>query len=525
MRRLLGGLLTALALLLVLLLIGLKGLETEGARRRIAAALSDAMGRPVTLGRLSVALFPKPALTARSIRIGDADSLGEPGIHAAELRVVPRLRSLLPGRDLTIARAELDSAVVTARRDSSGRWLLPLPQRQGSDTAGPGSAAAIGLADVRITNGALRIYDDRQPGPERPRATTITDVTASVRAAGGHISASPLSGRLGQTEVTGAMLMRPEGAVIRLRSESIEPGDVPAFLALIGVTHHPPASIAGRAPFEMKLVAAPRFASYVVTGKAAADRMRLGQLDLEQVHAPFRLERKRLTLAPITFVAYGGKQRGAVTVDLGKPIPRYDIQTALVNLDVRRALTATTRVKNLLHGRARVSGDLRGQGYGAAAVKRNLAGTIRFELTDGVVRGFPALAAISRALGASEQAGENTNFESLSGTATVAAGRARTRDLVIRSGELALAGRGTVSFDRTLDLRLIATLSPTLSTRLGSRLGLLNRLADDRGRISLPMTVRGTIGAPQIRVDVRAVARRELPDLVRRGLLELLERP
>ena len=218
------------------------------------------------------------------------------------------------------------------------------------------------------------------------------------------------------------MLMRPEGAVLRLRSDSIKPSDVPAFLALLGVTSHPPITIAGHAPFEMKLVAAPRFASYVVTGKAAAERMRVGKLDLERVETPFRLERKTLTLTPITFMAYGGQEHGSVTVDLRSRVPRYSIRSSLVNLDVRRALTATTSVKNLLHGQARVSGDLSGQGYGTSAVQQSLAGTVRFELTDGVIRGFPALAAIGRALGATAEAGENTAFESLSGRQRWAAG-------------------------------------------------------------------------------------------------------
>ncbi len=75
-----------------------------------------------------------------------------------------------------------------------------------------------------------------------------------------------------------------------------------------------------------------------------------------------------------------------------------------------------------------------------------------------------------------------------------------------------------------LDLRLIATLSPALSSRLAGHLGLLNRLADERGQISLPVIVRGTMGAPRISVDVRALAKHELPDIVRRGLLKLLQR-
>ncbi len=58
------ALLGAVALVLVLLVAALQGLKTESARRRIAAALSDAMGRPVAIGRLSATLLPQPALTA-----------------------------------------------------------------------------------------------------------------------------------------------------------------------------------------------------------------------------------------------------------------------------------------------------------------------------------------------------------------------------------------------------------------------------------------------------------------------------
>jgi uncharacterized protein involved in outer membrane biogenesis len=520
MRRALVILVGALGLLLALPIVALQGLKTESARRRIAGALTDAMGRPVSLGRLSVTLLPTPSLRAAAVRIGNADSAGQPSITASELRIVPRLRSLLPGRSLSIAEAQLDSLVITVRRDSSGRWLLPLPQRSGSGTAGRGPIA---LTDLRFSDGALRIYDDRLREQGTGRVTTITNLTATVRAAGGQITASPLSGRLGETEVTGAMLMRREGAVLQLRSETIRPADVPAFLALMGVTAHPRIAIAGRAPFEMKVVAAPRFASYVVTGNASAARMRVGDLDLEQVRTPFRLERKTLTLNPIAFTAYGGRESGTVTVDLHQRPPRYTVRSSLVNLDVRRALTATTTVQNVLHGRARVSGDVRGQGYGTTAVQKSLAGTVRFELTDGVIRGFPVLASIGRALGATAQAGENTAFESLTGSATIAGGRAHTRDLVIRSGDLLLAGEGTIRFDRSLDLRMIATLSPALSSRLGSHLGLFNHLADSQGRISLPLTVRGTAAAPKISVNVRAVAERELPDIVRRGILKLLQ--
>src|SRR5579862_700545 len=121
MRRLLviGG-----VIVLVLVAATFAALEALAAgvgKDRVAAALSSALGLPVTIGSMSVTLIPSPAISAGGIRIGAGDSTTAPGVSLATLRVVPDLFSLLPGRTKTIERVDLVGLMIAIRRDKAGR--------------------------------------------------------------------------------------------------------------------------------------------------------------------------------------------------------------------------------------------------------------------------------------------------------------------------------------------------------------------------------------------------------------------
>jgi AsmA protein len=311
---------------------------------------------------------------------------------------------------------------------------------------------------------------------------------------------------------------------LKLRSESIHPADIPALFAFAGMQASPLLSIEGKAPFEMTISLPPGFATYRVTGKAAIDRVKFGTLAFEGLQAPFRLERGVFTLDPLSFTTYGGRQLGTVAVDLNQPVPVYSIRTSVKSLDVNQALSANTTMKNFLAGGGRLAGDVRGSGNTSAALERTLTGTVEFELKDGVIRNFPLLAAINQGLGVTQGTDRDTKFQSLSGTATLNKGTARTNNLVLQAGELSLRGKGTMGFDQRLDLRLTASASPGLSNQMVQRAGLLKSLANDRGEVTFPVIVTGSTTAPRISVDVGSVAKKQLGGKVEKGLMDLLPR-
>jgi AsmA protein len=274
----------------------------------------------------------------------------------------------------------------------------------------------------------------------------------------------------------------------------------------------------------MAISLTPGFASHTVTGKAAIEQVKFGTLAFEGVQAPFQLKGGVFTLDPLTFMTYSAKQQGTVSVDLNQPTPVYSIRTSVQGLDVDQALSANTTMKNFLAGKARMTGNVRGNGNTAAALKRSLTGTVQFELKDGVVRNFPLLAEINRALGVTGGTDRDTRFQSLSGTATLGGGRARTNDLTLRAGQLTLTGKGTLGFDQRVDLHMTARASPEMSNQLTQRVGLLKQLSNDRGQVSFPVIVTGTTTAPRISVDLGSIAKKELEGKVEKGLLDLFQK-
>jgi uncharacterized protein involved in outer membrane biogenesis len=512
-----------LVLLGVLAVGALQALKSGAARSRIASALSSALGQPVAIGGLSASIFPTPSLSARDVQVGGADSTAAPGVSLATLHIVPQLSSLLPGRTLTIDHVDLRGLVLSVRRDSAGRWLVPVPPSPSVDTSE--GKSGIDLNQLRAREGAIRVVDDQLRAPAGgPTVTTINGVEADMQALGGQVKVSRFTGRLGESVVTGSMDMGPKGAELALRSEAVHNSDLPGLFALAGMQVSPLLSIAGKSPFEMTVSLTPGFASYTVTGKAAIERVKFGTLAFEGVQAPFHMERGVFTLEPLSFTTYGGKQLGVVSVDLNQPVPVYRIRTSVQDLDVDRAISGNTTMKNFLAGGGLLAGNVRGSGSTAAALKRTLTGTLQFEVKGGVIRNFPLLAAINQALGITEGTDRDTKFESLSGTATIGGGKARTNDLALRAGGLTLTGKGTLGFDQRLDLRMTASASPEKSSQLVQRVGLLKNLSNDRGQVSFPVVVTGTTTAPRISVDLGSMAKKQLEGKVEKGLLDLLQR-
>ncbi len=523
MRRLLYVLIGLAVLVLALFGLGYGALHSSTVHKKIEAALTAALGQPVELGGFEVSLFPTPALDVRAVRIGGADSNAAPGLSLASLHVVPEVKSFLPGRTLTIDHVELRGLTIALRKDKTGKWLLPVAPvpAGGGGTGGAGGAPPVNLRLLQVRDGRIRIVDDSLTGPNgEPTVSTISNIAADLEAAGGDIKAPHFTGTLGRTTVTGAAEAGPKGASLHLASESIESADLPSLFAVAGMRPYPGLAISGKAPFELNTTVAPDLKTFVATGKAAIEHVKLGTFALDDMSSEFRFEKGLFTLSPFTFTFFGGKQQGAVAIDLSQPVPVYSIKSSLSGLDVNRALSATTTMKDFLLGRATVTTDVKGSGSSAPAIQKSLAGTVKFQLTNGVIKNFPLLARVNQALGITEGNDNDTKFESLSGTAAIGGGKAKTSDLLLKAGELSMTGGGVMGFDHSLDLKLQAILSAAKAAKLGP----VAHLRNAKGEISIPVTVSGTTTAPKYGIPVGAVAKKAVQEQVQKGLQKLFQK-
>ena len=93
-------------------------------RANIAASISNAVGRPVTVGGVELRLLPQPGFDLRSVEVADDPTINpEYLLHADEVTAYLRLSSLWRGR-LEIARLNLTDPSLNLVRSEDGRWNL-----------------------------------------------------------------------------------------------------------------------------------------------------------------------------------------------------------------------------------------------------------------------------------------------------------------------------------------------------------------------------------------------------------------
>ncbi len=502
-RQIAYGVAGLIALLLVLIFAGLEALKSDAGRSTIAATLSNRLGEPVAIGGLDILMFP-PSVAGSDIAVGGRDATAAPGVALAGFWVRPRLSSLLPGRPVAIDDIALEGLRISIRRDSSGRWLLPgaAAAPAAATSAAPGGSP-IDVGSLRLRHGAIRVVDDSLRTAGNPTITEITDIEADLEAGAGALTVRRFTGRLGTTSVTGSADMGRNGAHLTLVCGSLKSADLPLLFALAGIPPYPGLVIEGAAPVELRTQVAPDFKTFVATGRASVERVRLGVLTLDSLRSPFRFEGGVFSLDSLAFGLYGGAQRGSVRVDLSREVPTYAINTSVTGLDVDRALTAALAMPNVLLGTVAVSGQVTGSGSTADAIQRGLGGRLRMELRNGVLKNYPLLAQVNHVVGVTGGSGNDTRFESITGTANIGEGRARIPDLVLKAGNLGITGAGAVAFDRTVDFRLRADLKSPV------------------GHVQVPVLVSGSATAPTTRVQVGEFAKQKVKGIPG-GLKKLL---
>jgi uncharacterized protein involved in outer membrane biogenesis len=508
------GCLVAIGAALVLVaggaLLVRRALDPESLRSAAEAQLTEFLGQPVTIGRMTVSLFPTPSVEGGDISVGrgagTAPSLGLGGI-----RVRPQLSAIF-SKPIVVERVEIDGLVLNVRRDENGRWHLPFPGvPAGAPPSGEGPIPArspsgsgeapetIEVRQILLTGGRLIITDDVLRSPSgSAEVASLDGIAAIVSREGGVTRLDSLTSALGGTTITGTGTASRDGLTLKLAWSALRAEELPQVFALIGTAA--PAGLAVEGDHRLALdLSVDAAGALTASGTLAASRVTLDTFTLTTLEAPLALARHVLTLDPVTFDAYGGSQRGRLTANLASTPVSWTLESRVAGLDVGRALSATTSATDRLSGTGRLIVNLRGAAV--APLMGSLAGTVDAALASGVIRNFPLLASINTALRISESAGSDTTFESLSATLHVAGGRATTNNLRLAAGELSVAAAGTLTFDQVLSFTGRAIFSRAKSQELIASVRELSGLKNTQGEIEVPLTIRGTVSQPEVQID------------------------
>jgi AsmA family len=115
----------AIAILAVLLLVLLPPyISVNRYQRRIATAISDSLGRPVHLDRVTLNLLPMPGFTLENLVVDEDPAFGsEPVIRANSVRATLRLSSLWTRR-VEFSTISFDEPSVNLVHNADGKWNL-----------------------------------------------------------------------------------------------------------------------------------------------------------------------------------------------------------------------------------------------------------------------------------------------------------------------------------------------------------------------------------------------------------------
>jgi hypothetical protein len=179
-------------------------------------------------------------------------------------------------------------------------------------------------------------------------------------------------------------------------------------------------------------------------------------------------------------------------------------------------LSALTGRDQRMDGTASLSGNLRGRV--GEPLDRTVHGRTHVAVANGVVRNFPLITAINRALRLGQQESGDTRFERLEATLAVAAGQATTDDLVLQAGHVRVEAAGRIGADRSLALRGRAIISAEAASRAVASVREFARLRNSQGQIEAPLTISGTLDAPSIALDLKETIRKGVVDELKRRI-------
>ncbi len=186
-------------------------------------------------------------------------------------------------------------------------------------------------------------------------------------------------------------------------------------------------------------------------------------------------------------------------------------------------LGATTSLGNRVTGSGRVALDL--TGVAGQPLAHAARGTVTTAVAKGVIRNFPLLASINRALQITEGTGNDTAFDRLDGSFALGGGRATSNNLRLTAGALTVSLAGAIGLEaQTVDLAGAARFTREKSQELSRISKHVSGAKNENGEVELPLTIDGTFAAPNVRIEIDKILANAAKKELRRGIVRELNK-
>ena len=509
--------------------------DTPRIQAYIATSAAQTLGRPVKFSSVTLRVLPLPAVELHSLEVADDPRFGTaPFLKLDTGRVRLRLLPLLSGR-VELGDILLRKPVITLIQSADGRLNIGslgvtttearAPARPGRSGGAPAAAGSVAVARV-VVNDGVAVYIARGKG-EAPAQYRLSGVNVTLTGGGTQIAFKGTA-KLQPGDVELAL---SDGVVALSGARPLTDAALRGKLAIDGKEIAPLATVAvGPTPAVGGAVKGTLALGGTVGAPTAAGDVTLSPLSATQVNprCPDPKQRtltiptvklnagwqdQRLTARPLTATLGGG----TVTTRLTAALDR-GVHVQLADLAIKALPLEKVLVDYLCQGYA-ITGPLDLTGaltFEARDALGTLSGPGQLKIGSGKVVGSQALALIGsvvRVGGAissilSADLPQNVfdsplEFESITGTYTIASGVATTRDLLYTSRRMKVLIAGEYGL-------------------ASGRMNLDMTVTHGRGEIKAKVT--GTTASPSISVSPSSVLRDVDPQKAEKGIKDLLKR-
>jgi AsmA protein len=219
---------------------------------------------------------------------------------------------------------------------------------------------------------------------------------------------------------------------------------------------------------------------------------------------------------------YGGTFAGSFTVHAAGDSPGLVLEGRALGIEIEPLVTAFTGEPASLSGTGSFDLSLAGTGRTLIENAQTAAGDVRFDMTNGAIRGFNLGLTLCRLYNVTQRAPAPaaqpavTPFQMIKGSAVVRAGTADSHDLLARTSFMDISGNGTLELaEQEMDYELDATLTGPIGI---ANCETLDRFVGD----SLPFEIEGTVTEPDISPDFSKLVLGEIGDEIKDRLQDRL---
>lgn len=237
-------------------------------------------------------------------------------------------------------------------------------------------------------------------------------------------------------------------------------------------------------------------------GKVRIKELTVNQVQVKNIDLQYLLKNNVISLEKLKADIFGGNIHGEFAADISSHEPTFEGKIDAKDIQTPEIMKYLKKPAEYLSGDLSAYLVLLGSGKEWPTIKKTLDGEGQFSLVDGGLHNTPITTALATLLGIAEL--RDLNIGKFYGDITIQQGQVRM-DADLDSEDIEAQMQGTVGLDGDVNLPIKLRLSREHSASLQNKAGFTSYLADDDGRTTLHLKLKGSVQEPKLSLSSAGV--------------------